>query len=263
MQTLILRRIYSMASLVERCIETPEFLEEVDWNSPEILNCLVKYSKTSLLHYYIWAMISTWVSRNYRKDGDCYDMDDITDIDDTLTAYDIPHQSFESYCSLKVPDEDDDPSDDFYNWHLSQKEAFYEMWEKMTEEVFYLLFGNRAFLLKFNLAVSQYLQTGVVRIPLSFTDKKGVIKRQHVPTWVKKAVYCRDRARCVFCNKDLSGILCTDRRSHYDHIVPLNLWGINDPCNLQLLCDTCNLQKSGGQAETGFLYSVWWETDNS
>jgi YD repeat-containing protein len=93
-----------------------------------------------------------------------------------------------------------------------------------TEEVFHLLFANRAFLLKFNLAVSQYLQSGEVKIPSSFTDKKGVIKRQrNVPAWAKRAVYCRDHARCVFCNKDLSGILSTDRRAHYDHIVPLNL----------------------------------------
>ena len=111
-----------MASLVEKCVETPEYLIEVGWDNPDVLNCLVKYSKISLLHHYIWAMISTWVSRDYRKNSDCYDMEEITDIEDTLKAYGIPHESFESYCSLIVLAEDDEddedydpPSEDFYN----------------------------------------------------------------------------------------------------------------------------------------------------
>lgn len=36
-QPLVLRRVYAMASLVEGCIETPEYLIEVDWDNPDIL----------------------------------------------------------------------------------------------------------------------------------------------------------------------------------------------------------------------------------
>lgn len=250
-----------MASLVEGHIEDSSTLEELPWKDPKILICLGKYSKVSLLHYYIYAMIATWVSRDYRKNGDCYGFDDITDIDETLTAYGVPHQSFESFCSAIVRDEDDDPIDDFYNWFLSEEEAFESLWEKMTDEVFHLLFANRNFLLKFNQAVAEFLQSGEVAIPSSLRSENGLLRRQpYVPAWAKHAVYCRDRGRCVLCNKDLSGLLSTDRRTHYDHIVPLNLGGINDPCNLQLLCEECNLKKSGLSAVSDFFYPQWWES---
>jgi hypothetical protein len=41
-------------------------------------------------------------------------------------------------------------------------------------------------------------------------------------------------------------------------MVPLAQWGTNDPCNLQLLCEACNVRKAGGEAVTGHRYAAWW-----
>ena len=128
----------------------------------------------------------------------------------------------------------------------------------MTGEVFHLLFANRSILLQFNRSLAEFLKTGAVAIPSEYLDAKGVIKRNTIPNWAKKAVFYRDQGRCVFCQRDLSGLLSTDRILHYDHMVPLNLWGTNDPCNIQLLCGECNLKKSGAIIETGTRYAPWW-----
>ncbi|MCK5485733.1 MAG: HNH endonuclease [Desulfobacterales bacterium] len=53
-------------------------------------------------------------------------------------------------------------------------------------------------------------------------------------------------------------MLSTDQVIHYDHIVPLNCWSVNDPCNLQLLCEECNLKKGGIHASTSIRYREWW-----
>jgi hypothetical protein len=145
-------------------------------------------------------------------------------------------------------------------WFLSQEGNFELLWEKMSDEVFHLLFANRAFLLHFNQSLADYLKSGEVSIPAEHLDEKGVIRRQpYFPTWVKKAIYYRDQGRCVLCQRDLTGLLSTDQRIHYDHIVPLNLWGTNDPCNLQLLCEDCNLRKPGTSAKTATRYHPWWD----
>lgn len=43
---------------------------------------------------------------------------------------------------------------------------------------------------------------------------------------------------CVYCKTSISV------KSHLDHIMPLALGGKHEPCNLQLLCPSCNLRKS-------------------
>ena len=57
-----------------------------------------------------------------------------------------------------------------------------------------------------------------------------------IPTWIKEFVFERDSGRCVSCQskKDLN----------YDHILPYSKGGTsNNPNNIQLLCQKCNLQK--------------------
>jgi 5-methylcytosine-specific restriction endonuclease McrA len=124
--------------------------------------------------------------------------------------------------------------------------------------VFFLLFSNRNFLRNFNLALAKYLQENPKFVPEKCRRKDGKVKRDgYIPTWAKKAVFFRDQGRCVLCTKDISGMLntCTP---HFDHIVPLIMWGVNDPCNLQLLCEQCNLKKSGNSSITVNRHAEWW-----
>ncbi len=248
-----------MASLVEACVSDSSSFIEIGWENSDVLRCVAECSKTSVLHYYIYAMISVEKRRDYRKNDDFYeDSEEARErVEENLVAYGIDHLPYSEFLSIGARDAAEDSP--FLHWFRSQEEAFELLWEKMTDEVFHLLFANRAFLLQFNQTLAEYLKSGEARIPAECLDKKGVIRRQpYLPTWVKKAIYYRDQGRCVLCQRDLSGLLSTDQRIHFDHIVPLNLWGTNDPCNLQLLCEDCNLKKSGTSAKTGTRYHPWW-----
>lgn len=99
-------------------------------------------------------------------------------------------------------------------------------------EVEYILFQNRAFLLELNKFFAMPFENNIQ-------------KRSYIPKWVKRAITFRDRGKCVFCGKDLSGFnsLLPDDEIHFDHIVPLEQGGINDVCNMQLSCKICNLEK--------------------
>lgn len=256
----IFHRIYEMASLVEGCVSNPESFEELAWYDPDVLKCLAEFSKTSLLHYYIYDMI--WIAERDEliENDDIYEdsEDERAKVEATLRAYGVEYLPYsEFFSTLSASEAKDLP---FRQWFYSQEDGFDLLWKKMTNEVFYLLFANRAFLLQFNLSLADYLRSGQVDIPTEYLDHKRVLKRQtYFPTWVKKAIYYRDQGRCVLCQRDLSGLLSTDQQIHFDHIVPLSLWGSNDPCNLQLLCEDCNLRKSGTSAKTATRYHPWWD----
>ena len=68
------------------------------------------------------------------------------------------------------------------------------------------------------------------------------IDRVTIPEWVKASLRARERGKCAMCGTDLVFELEDDY--HIDHIVPLSKGGCNDLLNLQLLCKTCNLEKS-------------------
>ena len=263
MKDFVLEQIYSTAALVEEAAHDPESMIELAWDTPSVLSCLARYQKITLLHYYIYAMIAVHMRRDYRKNSDLFEAEDIARLEATLIAYSVDFIRYSDF-NGSIPLEVSDLDDPFYRWFRMNEAAFEEMWEKITEEVFFLLFANRRFLVIFNQSVATYLASDDVVIPAEFLTPRGRLRRQsYIPTWVKKAVYCRDHGRCVLCGRDLTNLLSTNRHTHYDHIVPLNLWGINDPCNLQLLCGQCNLEKSGSAVQSRYAYPPWWDEDEA
>ena len=255
----VFQRVYDMAAMVEECIENEGSLIELDWEDPELLRGLAKFSKISILHRYIYVMIAVEHRHEYRKNADMYEAEDVGDIERLFDAYGINYLSYAAFTSPIAIEEARSPEEDlFYQWFLTQEPSFEELWEKLADEAFHLLFGNRSFLLKFDRAVARYLEQETIRIPAEYLGSDGKFKRQPIPIWVRDAVYFRDHGRCVLCQVDLSGLLSTDRSDHFDHMVPLAAWGINDPCNIQLLCEACNLKKAAGEPTTGYRYSPWW-----
>lgn len=120
---------------------------------------------------------------------------------------------------------------------------------QLSNEMFYVLFQNRGFLYDFNSSLSGYNDEVKQRIP--------------IPLWVQRAVFFRDHGICVFCGKDLSGLLhaADDREVHYDHIIPLSQNGVNDISNLQLTCKKCNLKK-GSCDKTSTEYMQWYALED-
>jgi hypothetical protein len=257
----VFQRVYDMAALVEGCLENQESLLELDWDDPEVIRSLVAFSKTTLLHRYIFAMLAVEHRYYYRKNADLFEEGPelIIEVEDWLRTYNV---SFLPYAQFKAPIPIDEATtrDDypFHKWFLSQEEAFHTLWEKMTDEAFHLLFGNRSFLLKFNVAVANWIHNHQVNLPPEFLNQNGTIKRAFMPKWVRDAVFFRDHGRCVFCHADLSGLLSLDQLDQFDHIVPLATWGINDPTNIQLACEACNLTKGDRVSNTGLRYPSWW-----
>jgi hypothetical protein len=254
---LTLHAVYRTAALVESSLDDDWALAEVDWDAPEVRLCLGRFCRTSLLKYYIWAVVRVCESTKYRELS-CLSEENETEeaakrIEYTLRAHRISHEPWKGFALRRGRSKGELPGEVLYAWFEAELDAFSEMWNRLTDEVFHILFGNRRFLLRFNESVARYLREA--------DGCHDPARRAAIPSWVKKAVFARDVARCVLCRKDLSGIRSTDREAHYDHIVALNRGGINDPCNLQLLCGRCNRRKGRKAAVTSDAYPLWWDPE--
>lgn len=252
---------YEMAALIQESAKYSSSFIEIPWELPDTLACLTKYSKISLLHYYIACTIAVHYRRDYRKNSDFIDEERIEYIEGGLSTYGVIFQPFADFSRNQNEEFKAEPiGEQFYVWFLDQESAFMTLWDHMTAEVFHLLFSDRQFLLTFNQSLSEYLESGDVSIPASYLTAKGHLKRRKdFPEWLRRAIFFRDRGKCVFCQIDLSGLLNTDFKRHLDHIVPLYLWGTNDPCNIQLTCEKCNLNKSKRPGSTSPKYVPYWD----
>lgn len=61
-------------------------------------------------------------------------------------------------------------------------------------------------------------------------------RREGIPQDVRRAVFQRDGGRCVQCDATFD--------LQYDHVIPVAHGGATSVANLQLLCGTCNREKS-------------------
>lgn len=263
--------IYKFAALVEDCVDGPLMfyelgLEEHTW----LIQCLLKPQKLTLLHAYIFTTIRVWQSRDYRKNPENYEKTEPSRLKLVFDEYGIPltpypvNEQAVSFTQRGYDEGDDyeevDTGEILYNWFRDNEDSFHRYWTKVTDEVFHIIFGNRRFLQRFGSALADYLETELSDGTVGSVLLGSKIERlSRCPTWLKTAVFYRDRGRCVFCMRDLTGLIATDRRLHFDHIVPLSRGGSNDPSNFQLLCESCNLRKSDGPANAGRLYIPWWD----
>ena len=258
--SLRLRGVYEVASIIEKCVQENYGFIEIDWTDREVCEGLARFDRVSILHCYLYGVLAAVRRSNYHDDSENLDSKSIARIEGTFRAYCVPYLDFETFRKDEI-ERGSFVHDDycFYDWFQALDTHFQDLWEHQTREALHLLFGNRRFLLQFNVSLSEYLADEPDVIPAEYRKKDGTIKRCQIPVWVKKAVYFRDQGRCTLCQVDLSGLLSTDRRVEYDHIVPLARFGVNDPCNIQLLCASCNSKKSAGKSITGDLYAAWWD----
>ena len=213
------QRVYDLAALVEHYVGSPDSFMELEWDDPRTIECLFRPRRISLLHRYVFAMVTIDHRYEYRKNPDLFGESEIADIEKMLEAYEIEFLPFKEF-SLTERDSNDGEDDPFYKWFRSQEDRFEELWERMTYEVFHLLYANRSFLLAFNRSLGAFLRRGSVALDSRKLRKRGRIKRARLPKWAARAVFYRDQGRCVLCETDLTGLLATDFLAHIDHIVP-------------------------------------------
>lgn len=187
-----------------------------------------------------------------------------------LEFHDISHCTFEEYLSENGKDFLKCNEDDIYEYmaELRFTGEYEALIEQTAKEVFHVLFQNRELMLLFNDMVAKgieyQVEGGVPEEVEHLFKPNGTLVRKAIPKWVQRAVFFRDRGRCVLCDKDLSGTLNYENVENYDHIVPSAKYGLNDVSNIQLLCKECNqVEKKAGDPITSNKYQSWYAYDET
>lgn len=243
------RDVYEFANIINKLVECET--EFWAYDEGQFIDASIKYNKISLLHIYIYTQLLNYYNREYFKNGDCYEYDTYVHWVDVASSYNIQFKSqFNEEC------------DTIYDWYKENEKIFEELFQEITNEVFYILFHIHPFLVKFNKIVAKLIKNEDDErdwdFPAKYLTINGTLKRCTFPQWVKKAVFHRDHGKCVFCGKDLTGMYSHSNKVNYDHIIPLNQYGSNDPCNLQTTCEECNKNKSDKMINPKYKYEPWW-----
>ncbi|MBF4695090.1 HNH endonuclease [Fusibacter ferrireducens] len=240
----------------------------------EGVKSLTKPTKYTLIHHFIEYYLYTFLAneRYFLIKCICDDLD----MDSLINFFEDKYEMINSYCkcSFDIYDhfeklDNDYESSDYENSeeYIQQVDLTFEKYvsdfEKympsIIESIFFLLYANKAFIYNFHECISNYITSDL--LDKALFDESGHIKRAaYLPEWLKRAVYYRDRGRCQYCNKDLSGMLniLDDNDKHFDHIIPLEKQGTNDATNFQLSCSECNLSKGGSLIRPLEYYEVYW-----
>ena len=237
-------------------------------------NCIKKPEKYSLLHHLIEGYLYFYLSHEkyYLLDSLCDDFEKELIIDFFHRQYDLinEYQSSEIDYEEIIETLDSEYENSDYQCHKEYKENLRTLYEKYEEEfekfipnivdsIFFLLFGNKKFLFYFNEYMSSFISKDY--LPADMFDKHNhLIRIKYLPEWLKRAVYYRDRGRCQYCSRDISGLysILEDNEKHFDHIIPLEKGGTNDSTNMQLTCSECNLSKNKSLVNPEHYYEVYW-----
>lgn len=235
--------------------------EWIDYEKVEYLSYVSKPQRFTLLHHYIWSVYVYHLSYTIDKH---FSEEVIEKLLDVFDNYEIKDTELTKLRELfdKYQDAETDYRD--YDKLAYSLLEYYEntLMKIVVDDIFSVLFQNKVFLKDFNLKITE------LTMELKQTDypdllkRDGVLKRcEYLPQWLKRGVFFRDKGRCQLCGIDLSGILNNDIDKHYDHIVPLELCGTNDPTNFQLTCSNCNLVKGARNNNTKNISSPFWDIE--
>lgn len=242
--------IYRFLSIIQDSVEN----EVSFWNFNEemFVDAATKFNRITLLDIYVTTTLFNYYHRMFKKDGDCIESDEIDRWIEIMKEYEI----------IPAEEYDEDVDDASLVWFEKNIENFADLFDKISPELVHILFNDKQFLFKFNNLVQKIVKDEEkdynLPWPKDSLNEDGTIKRQAIPQWVKNAVYHRDKGHCVFCSRDLTGLVNVLRQSNYDHIIPLKQFGTNDPCNIQLTCEECNKLKGAQLKMPKYKYQSWW-----
>ena len=129
--------------MVQETAKSPDSFIEIHWEESEIVKCLVKYSRISLLHYYIAATIAVYYRQEYRANNDLMELKNIRDVEYTFQTYGIKYQPFDRFRATTNLVECESLGEKFYEWFVKNEEdSFIPLWDCITdvESMFSILF---------------------------------------------------------------------------------------------------------------------------
>ncbi len=159
---------------------------------------------------------------------------------------------------------------DYFMNDLQLSEAYEKLLNRIADEVFHVMFLNRAALAGLNEYLARYIsevdndwfEEDEAALSSLFLKTGHRLKRKSIPIWVRRAVFFREHGRCALCGLDLTGLIDALPKDQFDHIVPLSKGGLNDVTNIQLLCRPCNAWKSDKEILPSRRYRRWYELES-
>lgn len=239
--------VYEFADIIYNMVVNG--IEFYNYDAQQFIDASTRFNKVSLLHIYTYTQLNNYYYRLYSKNSDCVEENEYLKWKEISKSY-----------GKKLITEYD-PEYDFIVWYEKNQDVIEDIFEDITNEVVFILFSNTPFLLKFNRLVASLIEDSDGQRDWDFpkeTMENGKIKRCKIPQWVKLAVFHRDHGKCVFCGKDLTGVYSNSNQVNYDHIIPLNKFGVNDPCNIQTTCENCNKSKKDNEENPNYKFEPWW-----
>ncbi|MEZ8360657.1 HNH endonuclease [Vibrio splendidus] len=231
-----------------------------------ILGLIDPFQKYSTFHLFIEFVVENIYSEQITKVTS--PMASKLPIERAMEFHSIEHHSFQEFLESPARKNSIFPDDNIADYieSLMSEGQFDALLKQTVKEVFHVLFQNRELMLEFNemMASAFEMDSDIFTCEQEaiYLARKGKLKRKSIPKWVKRAVFFRDRGRCVLCTKDLSGMLSLENVENYDHIVPLAKFGLNDVSNIQLLCKECNQnEKRANSGITSSVYQSWYPYD--
>ena len=217
-----------------------------------------KPQKKTLVHYYIKDLYVQ--SQDYILEKH-FPVEVICEMQSLLENYKIDYSSIGKIDVSELSfdectDELEDYADKLWNFFIDN------ILDIIVDDVFSILYMDKNFMHEFNRQCSEIIkQLKKVDYP-DLLKEDGVIKRiSYYPTWFKRGIEYRDKCRCSICGCDLSSAFTTIVDENFDHIIPLQLGGNNDPSNWQLTCETCNKSKGDRSSEFKNIVFPFCEMD--
>lgn len=246
---------YAYADIVRKAIFNSDYMIDPVDVASDIEAQSVKPRKWTILHDYINYVVSQELRFYFRGGG--WEYEDVTPIFAMLKSHQIEFFSLEEYIEDWLYDEDlvepvkvtEELKDEYkyqYAWEYLEYLVTDKLQPILVTEVFSLLFADREAMRVFNLKVAEGMAVRSARF-------------SRWPKWLERALFCREKGLCAICKSDLTSMFHTHGKLAIDHIVPIALNGVNDPTNLQVLCQSCNSKKGGTKVVTSNTMPVFWK----
>ena len=252
--------VMKYASLViESCTDTEQSMDVLFWLNDyyeDVLECWTKPQKVTMVHKYIKNIIV--YSIDYLLDKH-FPVIGIKEMFSVFENYDIEYSTI---VRLDISEfADDESTEELEEYAYQLFELFCnDVLDRFVNDVFTNLFWNKNFLYEFNIQCAQYIgKMKKDKYPETLKENGILYRAKYVPAWLKNAIIYRDKNRCSICGCDLSKAHTTVTKENFDHIIPLQNGGNNDPSNWQLTCEQCNKSKGCRSNNFNNVVMPFWE----